>query len=69
MDGVELFFLTDNYVVEVVYYWGNSSENNIFDLILWWVYLELRGCFRLHIIWVSGTRQIESEIDGFQGVV
>ena len=25
----------------------------------------MRGCFRLHIIWVAGTRQIEAGIYGF----
>ena len=29
MEGVELFFLTDNHVVEAVYYWRNSSEKEI----------------------------------------
>ena len=29
------------------------------------VYLELTGCFRLHIIWVAGRRQIAAVIDGF----
>ena len=29
------------------------------------VYLELRGYFRLHIIWVAGTRQIWAGIDDF----
>ena len=29
------------------------------------IYLELRVCFRLHIIWVTGTRQIASGIYGF----
>ena len=29
------------------------------------VYLGLRGCFRLHSIWVSGTRQIAAVIDFF----
>ena len=29
------------------------------------VYLELRGCFRLQVIWVAGTRQIAAGIDGF----
>ena len=54
MEGVELFFLTDNYVAEDVYYRGNSSNKGIFELMLWLVYLDLRGCFRLQ----TGTRQI-----------
>ena len=39
MEGVELFFLTDNSVTEAVYYWGNSSYKEIFELILRLVYL------------------------------
>ena len=25
MEGVEIFFLTDKYVVEAMYYWGNPA--------------------------------------------
>ena len=45
--------------------WGNSSNKDIFELILRLVYLYMRGCFRLHIIWVAGMRQIAAGIDGF----
>ena len=57
MEGVEIFFLDDNSVAEEVYYQGNYSHNHIFELMLPLVYLELMGCFILHIIWVSGTSQ------------
>ena len=60
--------MTDKSVIEAVYYWDKYSNNNIFKLILRLVYLELRGCFRLQIIWVSGSRQISSGIDGFSRV-
>ena len=65
MEGVEILFLTNNSVVEAVYYRGNSSDKYIFELILQLVYLELTGCFSLHIIWVAGRRQIAAVIDGF----
>ena len=65
MEGVELFFITDNSVVEAVYYRGNSSDKDFFELMIWLVYLELRGYFRLQIIWVVGTRQIAAGIYGF----
>ena len=68
IEGVELFFLTNNSMAETVYYWGNSSDKEIFELMLRLVYLELRGFFRSHIIWVAGTRQIAVVIDVFQGV-
>ena len=68
MEGTETFFLTNNYVEEDVYYRGKSGNKEIFVLMLWLVYLELRGGFRLHIIWVAGTRQIATGIDGFSRV-
>ena len=52
-------------MAEAVYYWGNSIDKDIFELMLRLVYLDLRRCFRLHIIWVAGMRQIASGIDGF----
>ena len=48
MEGVKLLFLTDNSVAEAVYYRVNSSNNEIFELMLWLVYLEPRGFFRLN---------------------
>ena len=69
MKGVELLFLTENSVAEAVYYCGNSSDKEILELMLRLVYLDLRDCFRLHIIWLARVREIVSGIDGFQGVV
>ena len=63
---MELFFLTEKSVADAVYYQGNSSDKDIFELIIWLVYLYLRVCFRLHIIWVTGKRQIVTGIDGFK---
>ena len=34
IEGVELFFLTNNSMAETVYYWGNSSDKEIFELML-----------------------------------
>ena len=63
---MELFFLPANSAVESVYYWVNSSNKEIFKLMLWLVYLDLRECFRLIIIWVAWTmNQIVAVIDGF----
>ena len=39
MEGVELLFLTKKSVVEAVYYQGKSSNKDIFELILWLLYL------------------------------
>ena len=68
IEGVELLFLTDNSVAEALYYRGNSSDKEIFELMLRLFYLELRGCFVLHIIWVAGTRQTEAGIYVFPGI-
>ena len=57
MEGVDFFFMTDNSVAEAVYYQGNSSDKEIFELMLRLVNLDLRGYFRIHNIWVSGTRK------------
>ena len=50
MEGLEIFFLTRNSVVEAMYYQVNYSNKDIFEFMLRLVYLELRGCFRLNII-------------------
>ena len=57
--------MTDNYVEEYMYYRGKSRDKEIFELVLQLVYLELRVCFRLYIIWVAGTRLILTVIYGF----
>ena len=62
---MELLFLTEKSVAEAVYYWGNSIYKDVFELIIWLVYLEIRGSFRLHIICVARTRKIAAGIDGF----
>ena len=62
MEGVELFFLTDNSVTEAVYYWGNSRDKEIFELMPRLVYSEMRSCFRLHTIWIAGERETAAGI-------
>ena len=56
MERVDIFLLTDNYVAETVYYQVKFSDKDIFELMIQLVYLEFRGCFMLHIIWVAGKR-------------
>ena len=34
IEEVGLFFMTDNWVAEAVYYWGKSSNKDIFELML-----------------------------------
>ena len=65
MDGIELLSLTENSVEKAIYYRGNSCNKEIFEMVPRLIYFELRGCFRLHIIWVDGSRRIVAGIDGF----
>ena len=65
VEGVELFFITNNSVAEAVYYRVKSRDKDIFDLMLQLVYLYLSVYFRLHIIWVAGKRKIAAVIYGF----
>ena len=65
MEGVELFFLTGNSVAKAMYYWRKYRDKDIFELMLRLVYLDLRRCFRLRIIWVAGTIEIVEGADGF----
>ena len=67
-EEVELLFLADNSVAEDVYYRGNFSDKEIFQLMLRLVYLQLRGCYRLHSMWISETSQIAAVIYGFSRV-
>ena len=43
MEGLELLFITEIYVGEAVYYQGKSSDKDVFELMLWLVYLDIRG--------------------------
>ena len=56
MERVDIFLLTDNYVAETVYYQVKFTDKDIFELMIQLVYLELRGCFIFHIMWVAGKR-------------
>ena len=47
MEGAELFFLTDNYVSEAVYYRVKPSDKDIFEFMPRLVYLELIGLFQI----------------------
>lgn len=64
MQGVELFLCTDNQVSESCYYYATSTSEELFGLVVRLKMLELRGGLKIHILWVAGTRQIASGIDG-----
>jgi len=65
MKGFELLLCTEKSTSECCYYTGTYSDLKIFALILRMLYSELRGFFKLHLIWVAGTRQIATGIDDF----
>ena len=61
----ELFLFTDNTVAEASYYNGGSNKNKELDGLVFRLWkLQMKGDFTLHIYHVSGTRMIESGIDG-----
>ena len=37
MEGVDIFFMTDNALSEEMYSWGKSRNEEIFELMLWLV--------------------------------
>ena len=64
LEGVELFFFTDNSVSESVSYRGNSTSPILFELILRLWSLEMKHKCKLHLIHVAGTRMIAQGTDG-----
>ena len=64
LEGVELFFFTDNSVSESVSYRGNSTSPILFELILRLWSLEMKHKCTLHLIHVAGTRMIAQGTDG-----
>ncbi len=64
LDGVELFFFTDNQVAERAYYKGTSSSRTLFNLILRLRKIEMEGRMIIHVIHISGKRMIACGVDG-----
>ena len=62
--GVEVFIFTDNIVTEGAYFKGASTSKELHGLILRLRKIEMEGEMILHIIHISGTRMIQSGIDG-----
>ena len=64
MVGIKLFLFTDNYTSEWCFYKGTYTDPKLFDMMVSLKKLILRGGHKIHIIWVAGTLQIESGMDG-----
>jgi hypothetical protein len=65
LNGCELFLFTDNFVAECGYYNGGSNRSKELDDLVHRLWkLQMGGEFTLHVYHISGTRMIESGIDG-----
>jgi len=64
LHGAEVFVFTDNSTAESAYHRGTSSSQTLFDLVLRLRRMELCAGAKIHIIHVSGTRQISQGSDG-----
>ena len=64
LEGVELFFFTDNSVSESVAFKANSTSPILFKLMLRIKLLEMKYRCKIHIVHVAGTRMIAQGTDG-----
>lgn len=62
--GCKLFVFTDNFVFEMTYYNGTSSEPGLFELTLCLHKVEMFGDLKVHVIHMAGTRMKVTGIDG-----
>ena len=60
----EVFLFTDNMTAEAVFCKGNSSSEQLFDLVLRLRELEMEVGLVLHVVHVAGTRMQEEGADG-----
>lgn len=64
LNGVELFFFTDNSTSERSFYKGSSSSRELHDLVTRLRDVEMNAGCRIHLCHVAGTRMIEQGTDG-----
>jgi hypothetical protein len=62
--GAEVFIFTDNSTAEQVYYKGNSSSKELYELNLRLHVLEMKGNLILHMVHCAGTRMQCEGADG-----
>ena len=59
-----MFIFTDNSTSESVYYKGNSSSEELYELNLRLRQLEMKGDLILHMLHCAGTRMQDKGADG-----
>lgn len=64
LDGVEVFFFTDNSTAEAIFYNGSSKNEALFRLVLRLHQLEMTYSCNIHFIHCSGKRMIAQGTDG-----
>ncbi|GFH61163.1 hypothetical protein CTEN210_17639 [Chaetoceros tenuissimus] len=64
LDGLEVFFFTDNLTADAVFYNGNSNNEAFFQLVLHLHKLEMVYSCKSHFIHCSGERMIAQGTDG-----
>ena len=64
LNGVEVFFFTDNATAEAAFFNGTSSSKLLFEQILKLHDIEMKCSCKIHFIHVSGTRMIAQGTDG-----
>lgn len=64
LDGVEVFFFTDNSTAEAIFYNGSSKNEALFRLVLRLHKLEMMYSCKIHFIHCSGKRMIAQGTDG-----
>lgn len=62
--GAEVFIFTDNSTSESVYYKGNSSSEELYELSLRLRKLEMRGDLIIHMLHCAGSRMQDEGADG-----
>jgi len=62
--NTELIIYMDNMTAESAYHRGNSDSRLLFYLVVRLQKLDMLGCVKLHLTHITGTRMIQSGIDG-----
>jgi hypothetical protein len=64
LDGCEVFLYTDNQTAEGAYFRGTTKSRALFELIVTLYKLQMQFDFKLHVVWIAGTRMVHQGTDG-----
>jgi hypothetical protein len=64
LNNTELFFFTDNSVVEAALFKGTASTEKLLELVIRFRKLEMKYSLKIHVVHVSGKRMIAQGTDG-----